>query len=268
MNMYQECVERFNELRSSGLDILDPVNFAYLNGLQKRLLKTENVANHTLADKGWDALASAHAQLENTREEAKNSLVWIEENASNLHKKAIGLFSSYQLLALIALKEQEQERQLYKGDDGYKDDDCSALASLADLLEQLNQGKTGAQASEQGSSLEERLMEQEFATLDTKEFRQERSFEGTQGKLERPELHSLKLFKQSIKHSDVDKLIARALGECPPNPGPHNPQMLAVKALTELKALSPSYTRKFAAYLENMLWLEKGAERLNKATIK
>jgi hypothetical protein len=75
-------------------------------------------------------------------------------------------------------------------------------------------------------------------------------------------MQSMKHFRQSMKHFNIDQVIARAINQGPENPGPLNPQMLAIKSLTQMRDLSPMYLRRFAAQIETLLWLEKNAAKL------
>ena len=78
------------------------------------------------------------------------------------------------------------------------------------------------------------------------------------------ELQSMKEFRESMKHFNIDAIIARAINDGPESPGPLNPQMLAIKSLTHMRDLSPSYLRRFASYTETLLWLEKAGSKLKK----
>jgi len=259
--MIKQLSNRLNELESAGLQRLDPVTFAYIEGMSKRLSKYEFGSNDLLQGKLSNGLDSAQAQLDDTRKNAKAALVWIADNSKTAYPQACELFASYRLRELIALKKSE-EILILKGDGE------SSGSPLSDLIQALNKNQQLHQGSENETTLEQRLIEQESMALDGGDAIDENAAPSHSTSSEYVELQSLKIFKQALKFNDVDKLISRALNECPPNPGPHNPQMLAIKALTELKSLSPSYTRKFAAYLESMLWLEKGSERLSKASTK
>jgi len=78
------------------------------------------------------------------------------------------------------------------------------------------------------------------------------------------ELQSLKTMRESMKYFNVDKNIARAIEDFPENAGPHNPHMLAITSLMNMRDLSPQYLRRFAGYIETVLWLEKNEIRLNR----
>ena len=259
--MAKQLSKILDELESAGLKRLDPVSFAYIEGLNKRLSKNGLGTNDWLLGKLSNGLESGQAQHKDNRENAKAALAWIADNSRAAFPQACELFASYRLRELIALKEREEVRKP-------KDDMEFCRSHLFDLIEALNKDESLHQENKDDLTFEQRLIEQESVALGEGDAIVENRTSSHAISSENTDLQSLKVFKRALEFNDVDRLISRALNECPPNPGPHNPQMLAIRALTELKSLSPSYARKFAAYLESMLWLEKGAERLNKSSTK
>ena len=77
------------------------------------------------------------------------------------------------------------------------------------------------------------------------------------------ELLSVKLFHESMRHSKIDQIIEKAIDTWPENPGPHNPHMLAIKAMVRMRTLSPQYLRRLSAYIETLLFLQKNANRVD-----
>jgi len=78
-----------------------------------------------------------------------------------------------------------------------------------------------------------------------------------------PELQSMKLFREAKRHEKIDRIIEQAITTWPENPGPHNPHMLAIKAMTSMQSLSPNYLRRLASYFETLLWLEKNTSKFD-----
>ncbi len=66
----------------------------------------------------------------------------------------------------------------------------------------------------------------------------------------------------------ADSLVERALAEAPEDPGPLNPQMLSIKALSHMRDLSPQYLNRFVSYVDTMIWLEKSQEGLHSKNAK
>lgn len=129
---------------------------------------------------------------------------------------------------------------------------------LQALCDELNHLKNSQDDTDQ-NDLDELLFAQERTVLadgdDSVPAKQD-------GRGEQLELQSMKNFRESMKYFKLDQIIERALNDCPTNPGPHNPQMLAIKSLRLMQQLSPQYLRRFAGYIEMMMWLEKNASRL------
>ena len=112
------------------------------------------------------------------------------------------------------------------------------------------------------TSLDDLLYEQEHLTKECGTLGNRKHANDNNEGNDKTDLHSMTIFKDQIKYMDVDYLIERAMNESPPNPGPHNPHMLSLKALTEFKQLSKQYTRRLALYIETMQWLEKNHNKL------
>jgi len=73
----------------------------------------------------------------------------------------------------------------------------------------------------------------------------------------RPELTSVRLFRESLVKLSSDKLVSRIIKEAPENPGPLNPQMLVIRSLSTMRDLSPDYLNRFVAYVDTLQWLEQ-----------
>ena len=74
-------------------------------------------------------------------------------------------------------------------------------------------------------------------------------------------LESARLFRQHQAALSVESLVNKALLEKPESPGPLNPQMLAIKALTNMRDLSPHYLRRFVTYMDTLLWIEQASPK-------
>lgn len=213
-------------LKSCQDNLIESHKLAYLDSLNTRLSSHKHSANTAL-------LKTACEKLEEFRSE--NEFANLKETASQ---------QPDQLKAQANTEEESQPLH------------------LADIIAIINNSDSRAElVPSLSQSLETTLLVQEqdvvskgFPSADDE--REQQVIEVSQ------ELASMKVFREQIKYMDVDQLIERAINECPPNPGPHNPQMLALKTLTESRDLSEQYTRRFTLYLETMLWLEKNTNKL------
>ncbi|WP_414729298.1 DUF2894 domain-containing protein [Zhongshania aliphaticivorans] len=55
----------------------------------------------------------------------------------------------------------------------------------------------------------------------------------------------------------AEKRVELAIAEGPESPGPLNPQMLAIKALSIMRDISPHYLNRYVAYLDTLFWVEQ-----------
>ncbi len=81
------------------------------------------------------------------------------------------------------------------------------------------------------------------------------------------ELSAVRGFRESWLKRHFDKRVEQAIREGPENPGPLNPDMLLVKSLSAMRALSPNYLYRYIAWLDTLLWLEHVGETLPGATV-
>jgi hypothetical protein len=70
------------------------------------------------------------------------------------------------------------------------------------------------------------------------------------------ELRALRLLRSRQRHQDIEQRIDQAIQNAPEDPGPLNPQMLAIRALTNMRERSPAYLKQFVGYLDTLMWLE------------
>lgn len=75
------------------------------------------------------------------------------------------------------------------------------------------------------------------------------------------ELKSVRRFRESKAKLDADRLVTRAIEECPENAGPLNPQKLVIRSLSAMRTLSPHYLNRFVSYIDTLLWLEQVDDR-------
>ena len=253
-------LERYlGELKSCGLGHINPVRLAYLEGLLKRFGQRHNEGNKKILDKACSEIENSTVELSSLRIRAKSQLRWIEVNADGHFESACEHFSTLRFNDLDRLYNRLNSQN------GSPPKKAFGVALLAELRERLDNLAQDFREVPSAWSLDEVLESQEREVVDGSKSGSSHDLALSDTDKEQwSELRSLKHFREQTKHNDVDQLIARALRETPTNPGPHNPQMLAMKALLEMRDLSPEYSRCLASYLETMLWLEKSGSKLNK----
>ena len=73
----------------------------------------------------------------------------------------------------------------------------------------------------------------------------------------RPELKSLRYFRQTWSKLSVDKQLTQALAQGPENAGPLNSHRLVLRSLAVMQAISPDYLNRFMSYADTLLWLDQ-----------
>lgn len=73
----------------------------------------------------------------------------------------------------------------------------------------------------------------------------------------RPELKSVRQFRNTWSKLSVDKQVAKALGQAPKNAGPINSHMLVLRSLALMREISPDYLNRFMSYADALLCLDQ-----------
>ncbi len=72
----------------------------------------------------------------------------------------------------------------------------------------------------------------------------------------RPELKTIREFRDTWSKLSVDKQVAQALGQAPKNAGPINSHMLVLRSLALMRDISPDYLNRFMSYADTLLCLD------------
>ncbi|MGJ8686487.1 MAG: DUF2894 domain-containing protein [Spongiibacteraceae bacterium] len=131
----------------------------------------------------------------------------------------------------------------------------NTLWSLKSLIGQLDNSPVPQDATK--SALEQQLLQQECVLLGSATFSVASSDVEPKDTAEPLALKSNQKMQRGRQERSLEKRIELALAEAPDSPGPLNPQMLAVKALSNMRELSPQYLSRFVAYLDTLFWLEQ-----------
>lgn len=128
-----------------------------------------------------------------------------------------------------------------------------AASALRALQAQLNRDTPDDAASDEASSpISALLRQQEFSLLGASQ-----SHPPDKATSEPPkELRALRQLRSRQRHQDIEQRIDQAIQNAPQDPGPLNPQMLAIRSLTNMRERSPAYLKQFVGYLDTLLWLE------------
>jgi len=74
----------------------------------------------------------------------------------------------------------------------------------------------------------------------------------------RPELKTIRNFRNTWAKLSVDKQVAQALEQAPKNAGPINSHMLVLRSLALMRDISPDYLNRFMSYADTLLCLDQG----------
>lgn len=77
----------------------------------------------------------------------------------------------------------------------------------------------------------------------------------TQSATPLPRLKAGLAYQQFQHQQRIDHFIDSAFNETPENPGPLNPEILAIKLLKQINDLSPTYISRYVSYFETLQWL-------------
>lgn len=73
------------------------------------------------------------------------------------------------------------------------------------------------------------------------------------------ELRGKRLLRERQLQLFAEQLVQQATANAPANPGPLNPQMLAIRSLQTMQELSPHYLSRFASQMDTLFLLEQAA---------
>ncbi|WP_158598029.1 DUF2894 domain-containing protein [Noviherbaspirillum saxi] len=73
----------------------------------------------------------------------------------------------------------------------------------------------------------------------------------------RPELKTIRDFRNTWSKLSVDKQVAQALEQAPTNAGPINSHMLVLRSLALMRDISPDYLNRFMSYADTLLCLDQ-----------
>ncbi len=73
----------------------------------------------------------------------------------------------------------------------------------------------------------------------------------------RPELKSIRYFRDTWSKLSVDKQLSQALAQGPENAGPLNSHQLVLRSLSVMRDISPDYLNRFMSYVDALLWLDQ-----------
>ena len=230
---------RISLLVESGADRFDPVRFSFIESMAKRAEGLRGLVRGVVERRALEALADYQSRFDRARADASSTLATLIDKHSEHEVQGRELFDTCQFTALQRLLARV-ERQ-------------SRRPSLVELRAAVGRLVVDEVSTGQQMSFDALLEQHEADVVE----------ECGNGLGPRPkvddshELKSFKLFKDTWARLHSERVVTQAIQNRPTNPGPLNPQMLAIKSLSTMRELSPDYLNRFVSYVDTLLWLEK-----------
>lgn len=213
-----DCRALLATLREAGAGRFDPVRWHYIEALERRAQAQRGGVRRMLDARLAQALSALEERFELARREAAEE---VRRCAAAAPQAAAALES---LLAAGAF--QELHRHIAALETG------KAVSALAALVRELEASSgAGAEAPAHARA-------------------------GTRPGA-RPELKTLRDFRNTWARLSVDNQVAQALKQAPRNAGPINSHMLMLRSLTMMRDISPDYLSRFMTYADTLLCLDR-----------
>ncbi|MFT6287064.1 MAG: hypothetical protein ACJA09_001816 [Alcanivorax sp.] len=222
--------------------MFNPARFQLIQSLAEKAGQFNEVPQQRLVSRGLQALDDYQGQLSAARKEAAELVSLAVKQFPDAAAQLQQQFDRYQF------------RELRRHVAGLQA--MLTIDQIRGLTEQLEKGT--APDISNGISLEDQCQQREQEVTES-EVPMTWDLCATPPKLsaDTAELRSSRQLRKSMLKRRVDKMIAEAIASMPEDPGPLNPQMLAIRSLTTLGDLSPAYLSRFVPYIETLHCLEQ-----------
>lgn len=239
--MREEIDSRLAELKNRGVPYYDPAGFRYIESLLQRARDKQESISRILEKKAQDALDDLRERFDQAGEEASEivSRVSLEYPESADRIQALYVRGEFK-------KVKHLEKRLYRN---------SGQRAVSLLLNHMIRKTSPLEERNAPSSIDDILKKHDHDIIQSIENSREDT--ETTSTPDNSELKAYHLLKSSLAKRHSDKLVVTAIRERPENAGPLNSQMLAIRALSEMRNLSPDYLNRFVTYLDTLLWLER-----------
>ena len=231
--------ERIRALKELGANQFDPVRFCFIESLHRRAKSARAVVAGILELKVQQALINYQDRLSQAQEDAEPLVTKMKALFPESSDQIQNTFDCYDYVGLVNLLEVLEQKH--------------NKLSFSDLSDQLLHN--GDNSNDSASlSFGELLQQQERALFNPTD---------DPRLVNHPvkrELKSIRRFRETQEALNMDKLVRQSIKEGPENPGPINPHMLAIRALSNMQNLSPQYLKYFISYIDTVFWLESTSD--------
>lgn len=215
-------------LRLAGADQFDPVGLHYLQVLADRAGTQPGPVKRLLDDKLARALATLRTRFAAAQGEAQDAIARMAPH----HPQAVA----------------DLQRRFDNGD----------FKGVHRTIASLERNAPGTTLGE----LLGYIAQQDPAQLDAG---LEGGFNAAPGA--RPELKTMRYFRNTWSKLSVDKQVTQALHQAPKNAGPINSHRLVLRSLALMRDISPDYLNRFTSYIDTLLCLDHN-DKAKQATAK
>ena len=235
---------RLSLLVDSGADRFDPVGFAFIESMARRAESLRGMVRGVVERRALEALAEYQSRFDRARADASSTLASLLDKFPEHGEQGREFFEKSQFKELERLYARLER--------------SARRPSLRELRAAVGRFVVEEVATGQQMSFDALLAQHEADVV-------EECGEalGPRPKVDDShELKSFKLFKDTWARLHSERVVTQAIKNRPENPGPLNPQMLAIKSLSTMRELSPDYLNRFVSYVDTLLWLEKSEAML------
>ncbi|CAA0110387.1 Uncharacterised protein [Zhongshania aliphaticivorans] len=246
--MLVELRQELMNMREANAHCFSPARFRYLESMLGRAERARKPVQVFLEQKALDAL-----QRYRTDYEAEA-------------KKALGCLSESKLAqgeALFHAGHYHEVSMLLSGQGVRLTPERTQTVTALRELQAILNNKQAELDSPASSTLERQLRVQEAQSLTDGLYSQSlaQDEDGDDAATGRRSLQSIQTMQVSQQRRELQRRVELAIQEGPDSPGPLNPQMLAIKALTAMRDISPQYLSRYVNYLDALFWLEQAVAR-------
>lgn len=239
-----------NAMKASSAGGFDPPRFHFIESMLARALEHSGPARDLVAMKAATAFQEYQADFARAQQEAQTLIDRVTAHYPACSEALQSLFDGSELRAL-----KRRARRLER---------CGNQTALASICGMIQNREADADENPAGNRIEDLLQQQEQQILASLSAGPRDPGDSAAGNLqpENPaELKSARRFRQSRQQHSADKRVSQAVKASPEDSGPLNAHRLVIRSLETMRDISPHYTRRFAAYIDTLLWLEQAAAK-------
>ena len=232
----QALIEKVVLLKQQDVNQQNSVRLCFIESLIHRSLEQREIVRERLLTKAQLALDAYEIVVDELTAEAATEKTVIEKTTTEQVSKLPLVKPSSVVLALSSLRK-------VLADDAVVENTVTGFGGDGSIADAVENGDTATNFAEQ-------LSQQEQVLLNNKA---QKSTHSTP----LPRLKAGVAYQQFQHQQRVDHFIDSAFNETPENPGPLNPEILAIKLLRQINDVSPAYISRYVGYFETLQWLEQ-----------